>query len=143
MYFCPMTFKKYTSVLLAFYLLVSTTGLAFNVHHCGDEIASVSSVFSIEEPCEGTVEKEQKTCCAKSTDNHKGCCSDEIIQADLDDSIISHFSFDFDYFSILPNVELSIFWNEPIKISVQCLTYYCHANAPPLYQLHSQFLFYA
>ena len=138
-----MNFKKCTSVLLAFYLLVSTTGLAFNVHHCGDEIASVSSVFSTGEPCGKDIQSEENSCCAKETDDHKGCCSDEIIQADLDDSIISHFSFNFDYFSIVPNVELPIFWNEPIKISAQCLTYYCDANAPPLYQLHSQFLFYA
>lgn len=129
--------------MLAFYLLVSTTGLAFNVHHCGGEIASVSSVFSLKEPCENIVEKEQKTCCAKLSDDHNGCCSDEIIQADLDDSIISQFSFDIDYFSILPIVEFPFFWNESIKISAQCLTYYCDANAPPLYQLHSQFLFYA
>ncbi len=60
MYFCPMTFKKYTSVLLAFYLLVSTTGLAFNVHHCGDEIASVSTVFSIEEPWKEQLKKSKK-----------------------------------------------------------------------------------
>lgn len=143
MYFCPMAFKKYTSVLLAFYLLVSSTGLAFNVHYCGDTIASVSSVFITEEPCVMDVHPEEKSCCAASLENHDGCCSDEIIQADLDDSIISHFSFNFDYFSIVPNVELPIFWNEPIKISTQCLTYYCDANAPPLYQLHSQFLFYA
>jgi hypothetical protein len=37
-----MNFKKQISIFLAILLLVSNVGLAFNVHYCGGEIASVS-----------------------------------------------------------------------------------------------------
>ena len=62
-----MNFRKHICILLAVLLLVSNVGFAFNVHYCGDEIASVSlkSVFSsnnTEENCCGIVE-EQSHCC--------------------------------------------------------------------------------
>ena len=78
-----MNFKKCTSVLMAFYLLVSTSGFAFNVHYCEGEIASISSIFKMEEPCEMEEPHEEKTCCALVADDHSSCCSDQFFQADL------------------------------------------------------------
>lgn len=137
-----MSFKKCISLLMAFYLLISSGGLAFNVHYCGDTIASVSSVFNTEEPCELEVHPE-KTCCAASSDSHDGCCSDETIQADLDDVVIKQLHFDLDDVSVLP--VLAFIFNIQIEESIdnQVLDYYCDANAPPLYQLYSQYVFYA
>ena len=54
-----MQFKKHISLLIAFFLLVSNSGLAFNVHYCGDKIAAVSSVFSTEEVCVVPVKEEK------------------------------------------------------------------------------------
>jgi len=59
-----MYFKKQICLFLAFFLLVSNSGLAFNVHFCKGKIASVSSVFSKEEVCKMLIVKE-KACCAK------------------------------------------------------------------------------
>ncbi|NUM80807.1 hypothetical protein HUU42_08380 [bacterium] len=128
---------------MAFYLLISSSGLAFNVHYCGDTIASVSSVFSNEEPCEMEIHPEEKACCTASSDSHDGCCSDETIQADFDDVVIKQLQFDFDYVSVLPTVEFSFYTNRVDLINEQLFDYYCDANAPPLYQLYSQFVFYA
>lgn len=138
-----MNLKKCTSVLMAFYLLISSNGLAFNVHYCGDTIASVSSIFSNEEPCETEIHPEEKSCCATSSESHDGCCSDETIQADFDDVVIKQLHFDFDYISVLPTVEFSFSTNRVGLINEQLFAYYCDANAPPLYQLYSQFVFYA
>lgn len=128
---------------MAFYLLISSSGLAFNVHYCGDTIASVSSVFSNEEPCEMEIHPEEKACCATSSDSHDGCCSDETIQADFDEVVIKQLQFDFDYISVLPTVEFSFYTNRVGFVNEQLFDYYCDANAPPLYQLYSQFVFYA
>lgn len=138
-----MNFKKCTSIIMAFYLLISSSGLAFNVHYCGDTIASVSSVFSNEEPCEMVIHSEEKACCAASSDSHDGCCSDETIQADFDEVVIKQLQFDFDYVSVFPSVEFSFYTTRVEVIKEQLFDYYCDANAPPLYQLYSQFVFYA
>lgn len=138
-----MNFKKCTSFLMAMYLLVSSSGLAFNVHYCGGEVASVSTIFKVDESCETEAEQEEISCCAKPSDDHSGCCSDEVIQADFDEVIIKQISFDFDYVSILPVFTTPLFYtNEAVKTK-QLLEYYCDSNAPPLYQLFSQFVFYA
>lgn len=128
---------------MAFYLLISSSGLAFNVHYCGETIASVSSVFTTDEPCVMDVLPEEKLCCATSSDSHDGCCSDETIQADFDDVVIKQLQFDFDYVSVFPSAEFSFFSNRVEPTNEQLFNYYCDANAPPLYQLYSQFVFYA
>lgn len=142
-YLCIMNFKKCTSIIMAFYLLISSSGLAFNVHYCGDTIASVSSVFNTEEPCEMKMVQKEKACCAISSDSHDGCCSDETIQADFDDVVIKQLHFDLDYVSVLPNLEFTFYILNEELIDNQILDYYCDANAPPLYQLYSQYVFYA
>lgn len=128
---------------MAFYLLISSCGLAFNVHYCGDTIASVSSIFSTEEPCVMEVHTEEKTCCTTSSDSHDGCCSDETLQVDFDDVVIKQLHFDFDYVSVLPSIDFSFHTNRVTITDDQLFDYYCDANAPPLYQLFSQFVFYA
>lgn len=138
-----MNFKKCTSFILALYLLVSTSGLAFNVHYCKGEIAAVSSVFEVEESCAMQVEHEEKSCCAKPSKDHSGCCSDELIQVDFDDVIIKQINFEFEYVSILPVLALPIFTAREKIITSTVFRYYFDSNAPPLYQLYSQFVFYA
>ena len=62
-----MNIKRCTSLFLAFLLLVSNVGMAFNVHYCDDEIASVSlntatNSQEIEKDCCGKVERASKCC---------------------------------------------------------------------------------
>ncbi|WP_333696155.1 HYC_CC_PP family protein [Flavobacterium sp.] len=138
-----MNFKKCTSILMAFYLLITSSGLALNVHYCGETIASISSVFNTEEPCGMDIQLEEKACCAISSDTHDGCCSDETIQADLDDVVIKQLHFDLDCVSVLPVLAFTFFTPSEESIDNQILDYYCDAHAPPLYQLYSQYVFYA
>lgn len=138
-----MSVKRCTSIIIAFYLLISSSGLAFNVHYCGDTIASVSSIFNNEESCEIEIDTEEIACCAISSDGHDGCCSNETIQADFDEVVIKQFHFDFDYTSSLPAAEFSFFSKKALQSKERLFVYYCDANAPPLYKLYAQFVFYA
>ena len=133
-----MIFKKYISVLLTVFLLVSNLGLAFNVHYCDDEIASITinsapvSPEKVDECC-GIVEKNSK------------CCNDKIIKAEIkvDQIIVKVLSFDADFHSVTydwkPNF-LTLNFNFKKRDNV---TYYCDAHAPPLYLLYSQYTLYA
>jgi hypothetical protein len=139
-----MQFKKHLVLFLAFLLLVSNSGLAFNVHYCGDKIAAISSVFFKEEVCEVKVE-DAKACCAKVETNHKKCCSDKEVNLDDDTEkiIIKSFSFDNDTPFVFNPWQPIGFFTTIEDIREQHIAYYCEAHAPPLYQLYSQYIFYA
>jgi hypothetical protein len=133
-----MKFKKHLSVFLAFLLLVSNVGLAFNVHYCGDKIASVS----LNSPL--TSLKNEKGCCEKIAAKKDSCCKDKkiVVQKKTDNGIVKSFSFQIDYDFLVSDyrpivfTEVSNFKNNPT------LSYYCDANAPPLFKLYSQYLLY-
>ena len=139
-----MDFKKSTSMFLAFLLLVSNIGLAFNVHYCGGQIAAVTSIYSSEEVCEMPVLTE-KACCAAADVDHKSCCKDKVVdlQDKSDDSIVKSFSFSVDAF--FPSVQ----WHQfavsyhPELLSDNTASYYCDTHSPPLFKLYSQYIFYA
>jgi len=133
-----MQFKKLISSFLAIFLLVSNAGLAFNVHYCEDRIASItinttpSSQEKVDECC-GIVEKNSR------------CCNDKIIKTEIkaDQIIVKSLSFDMEYLLVIND------WKSPVFVSKSnfkkrdITTYYCDANAPPLYLLYSQYTFYA
>lgn len=140
-----MQFKKQICLLIAFFLLVSNSGLAFNVHYCEGKIASISSVFSNEEICVKQVEVIEKSCCAKPQQTHKKCCSDKEVnlKSKAEKITIKSISFDLDSIFYLPEVNTSFAsYISPVHYP-QNLVFYCDANAPPLYQLYCQLTFYA
>nr|WP_244289512.1 hypothetical protein [Flavobacterium tiangeerense] len=62
-----MKFNRHISLLLAFFVLVSNIGFAFNVRYCGNDITSVTLKTPIqdkelEKDCCGFVEKESHCC---------------------------------------------------------------------------------
>ena len=84
-----MKFKNNISIFLAILVLVSNIGLAFNVHYCGGQIASVS-FDSV---------KTEKSCCKKLASKKNSCCKDKtiVIQKKGDNGIVNYFSFQLDY----------------------------------------------
>ena len=133
-----MIFKKHISILLTFFLLVSNLGLAFNVHYCEDRIESIS--VKITPSPQGEVDE-----CCGIVEIDSQCCKDKIIKSEIksDQIIVKTVSFDInftlvDYYS---NPEFTVL-NSNLQIGDN-LTYYCDANAPPLYLLYSQYTFYA
>lgn len=135
-----MQFKKHISLLLAFFLLVSNSGLAINVHYCEGKIAAVSSVFSKEEICETPV-KEEKSCCAKPDPQHKKCCSDKEVNLKnkTEKIVLKTISFDLDSVYFQNEWNVVVFNSKPTTSYTNNVVYYCDANAPPLYQLYCQF----
>jgi hypothetical protein len=130
-----MKFKKHISLLLTFFLLVSNLGLAFNVHYCGDTIASItiSKAAGSESNCCGAMEKESK------------CCKDKIIKAEpkSDQLLMKMGSFEPANFPAYIKWTPTLFPEAPHYKTRENTTYYCEANAPPLYLLYSQYTLYA
>ncbi|MES2411950.1 MAG: hypothetical protein V4535_10960 [Bacteroidota bacterium] len=132
-----MIFKKHIAILLTFFLLVSNLGLAFSVHYCDEEIASITinkaPTFQekIDECC-GIVEKDIE------------CCNDKVIKAEIksDQIIVKSLLFDFDFIAITQYLGPPIFAQNNNLQQRDNRTYYCDANAPPLYLLYSQYTFY-
>ena len=138
-----MIFKKQISILIAFLVLVSNSGLAFNIHFCEGKIASVSSVFSKQEICEIPIEKEE-SCCVKEQPTHDKCCSDKEVNLKNDaEKVIVKISFDANYtcsfYEFIPLEFIEVSANQ----SKERVAYSFDANAPPLYQLYCQYTFYA
>lgn len=119
-------------------LLVSNVGVAFNVHYCGDEIASVSVsnpfyTTNPEEDCCGVVEKKSN------------CCNDKVIKFDkkTDNSIVKIVSFQIDAPFIVQEWEPIIFGEKPVFENRKIVSYTCNANAPPIFKRNCQLIFYA
>ena len=135
-----MQIKKHISIFLAFFVLVSNSGLAFNVHYCGSKIASVS--FSI--PAAVSAIQKDEDCCLKKAVKKESCCKDKkiVFKEKAADKIVKSFSFQFDYIFLVPEYQPAVFSAVPSFKNNLSPAYYCDANAPPLYKLYSQYLFY-
>ncbi|HSN49027.1 MAG TPA: hypothetical protein VLR29_09715 [Flavobacterium sp.] len=141
-----MKFKKHISFLLAFFLLVSNVGLAVDVHYCGGEIASVKPVFWRTAESQNTVEE---SCCPPQAssieDENAGCCKDKVfhIQEKSENVTINSISFQTDFNFLLEESKPIVFAEVPNFESNKISSYYCDANAPPLFKLYHQYIFYA
>ncbi len=138
-----MIFKKQISLLIAFLVLVSNSGVAFNIHFCEGEIASITSIFTKPEVCEMPVQKEQ-TCCVKEEATHDDCCSDKEVNLKNDiEKVIVKISIDSNYLLTYHQFIPLEYTHSTTKKIVQEVVYTFDANAPPLYQLYCQYTFYA
>lgn len=139
-----MIFKKQISVLIAFFVLVSNSGLAFNIHFCEGKIASVTSVFSDNETCQLPV-KVEKTCCGKIEKEDKKCCSDKEVNLKIktEKIIIKTIAFDVNTVLYFNEYKIPQFGFDKSQFNIPIVTYYCDANAPPLYKLYCQYTFYS
>jgi hypothetical protein len=133
-----MNIKKCTSLFLAFLLLVSNVGLAFNVHYCGEKIASVSLNTIVSQPVE-------KGCCEKIATKKDSCCKNKVVnfQKKSDTAIIKAFSFNPQFPFLIQEWLTIVFSSNTNFNTTQTTAYFCDANAPPLFKLYSQYIFYA
>jgi hypothetical protein len=141
-----MKFQKHISIFLAFFLLVSNVGFAIDVHYCCGEIASVKPV--IWETVESQNAVEESCCPPKASSNVEekdSCCKDKVVhfQKKSENVIIKSISFQPDFNFLFEEWNPIVFSEFPIFESGQITSYYCDANAPPLFKLHHQYTFYA
>jgi len=133
-----MFLKKPLSLLLAFFLLLSQFGFAFQVHYCGGSIASVqlntsASTQNLEEDCCGIVEKQSN------------CCNDKTIQlAKKSDTFVPVHQGTSSSILVFTKPTTTD-WHSSSSctlVTPSISTYYWESHAPPLFKLYSQFIFY-
>ncbi len=129
-----MKLKQMTSLLLVFLLLLSNTGLAFNVHFCGGTVASVSIKPEA---------ANDKGCCGMKAET-SNCCKSKVVhfQKKSDNTLVKVFAFQSPAIAALYDWQPIVFEATTFFESNSNAAYYCDAHAPPLYQLHSQYIFY-
>ncbi|TRX42221.1 HYC_CC_PP family protein [Flavobacterium restrictum] len=134
-----MNAKKSISLFLALFLLVSNMGFAFNVHYCGDSIASVSLKTAFPSL------KIEKGCCEKVVSKKDSCCKDKVFhfQKKSENATVKVFFFEFPSVFIVPQSYPFVTIGTSSFHKNQPTSYCCDANAPPLFQLYSQYIFYA
>lgn len=133
-----MKIKKYISVLLAVFILVSNIGMALKVHYCRETIASISlesdfQTSSSEGNCCGIFEKKAS------------CCTNKVFhfQKKSENVTFDTFSFFSDFTFTFEIGKPFVFSKNVVFKSENNSSYYCDAHAPPLFKLYHQFLFYA
>jgi len=132
-----MNLKKCTGLFLAFLLLVSNIGFAFDVHYCGGKIASVSLNTTVEPVVE-------KKCCG-SKDKKNSCCKDKVVHFEKksDNATFKFFFFQFAFPAVIQDYKPLAFLALPSFKKKEVLSYYSDANAPPLFKLYHQYIFYS
>lgn len=133
-----MNFRKQICSLLAVLLLVSNVGFAFNVHYCGDEIASVSLKTSF------SSEDSEENCCG-IVEEKSHCCKDKVFhfQKKSETSTFNVFTFNSNILIINNDWKPIVDTSTPNFKRNSISAYSCDANAPPFFKLYSQYIFYA
>ncbi|AWK04087.1 hypothetical protein HYN56_07525 [Flavobacterium crocinum] len=132
-----MNLKKCTGLFLAFLLLVSNIGFALDVHYCGGKIASIS----LNTTSKPVVEKK----CCGSKEKKNSCCKDKHVQIEKksDNATLKFFFFQFDFPAVQQDYKPLVFLELPGFKKKEALSYYADANAPPLFKLYHQYIFYS
>ena len=132
-----MIIKKQICLLLAFFVLLSQTIAAFNVHFCNARIAAISIQSNTD-----NIDIEEK--CCGDTKKNAGCCNNKVIKSLKKSETVFLKSF---YF---PSEIVSLFdvfkpiWHLS-KITfkkINASKYFYSSNAPPLFTQNCQFVFY-
>lgn len=141
-----MRFKKHISIFLVFFLLVSNLGFAVDVHYCGGKIASIKPVLWKTIEYQNTIEN---SCCVPKVSNNvekkDSCCKNKVInfQKKSENTTLTSISFHSN-FTFLFEEWNSISFSKILNFESSCTSsYYCDANAPPLFKLYHQYIFYA
>ena len=141
-----MQLKKCTSLFLAILLLVSNLGLAFNVHYCGGKIASFSSVFASIQMQNKEQFPKKDCCCIKEVNQEDSCCKNKIVdlKKNTNDVLLKTLLFQINTPIVLvKSTEFLFVKAEKFTSNKNITEYYCSPNAPPLFKLYKQYIFYA
>ena len=135
-----MNFRKHISIVLSALILLANLGMSFTVHYCKDEIASVSFQYEMEEPC-----VEKATSCCAIEPSHDSCCSNKLIKVEkkTDDILVKIVQLELQPAVFNTDWEPTFNAFESEIATSNRVGFYCDSNAPPLYKLHCQFVFYA
>lgn len=120
-------------------MMVSNIGFAFTVHFCGDQLASVSTGYTLK-----ANPGKAHSCCGEQIQK-ASCCKDKVVKVKhkSDNVITKALSVSTDNFYVIPEWKPLVFAAyTPVK-KPSDVAYYCDAHAPPLFQLYCQYILYA
>ena len=140
-----MKLNRYISILLTGLLLMSNLGLALNVHYCHGKVSSVTFAYKADEPCNDHHEQQKKSCCAAAGESHKKCCENDLVklQDNSDNIIVKSLQLDLSTFYVAEQWHSSqLYYSLPVA-KQESPSFYCEANAPPLFKLYCQYILYA
>ncbi len=141
-----MKFKKHISLLLAFFLLVSNVGFAVDVHYCGGKIASIKPVYW---KTAESINVAEESCCppkvSSSIEKKDSCCKDKVLnfQKKSENATVKSISFQPNFTFLFEEWNPVVFSENTNFENSRIISYYCDANAPPLFKLYHQYIFYA
>ena len=141
-----MNFKKRISFLLAIFLLISNTGFAIDVHYCGGKLASMKPFYWKNLEVDASA---PERCCALESPSilkkNQSCCKDKVIHFEKkqENVTIKSISFQSDFIFLIQECDDLIFNAISNLVDSRVILYYCNANAPPLFKLYHQYIFYA
>ncbi len=144
--------KKHISILFLIVFIFSNVGWSVNVHYCRDIVFSqLSYLQDSKHHCAMDVE-EPMPCCQKTEQHQKDntaedCCREQIIKSNSSDQsviIVKTLPFQFEGFIADSSwTELQLDSIGEYLTKDKYLAYYVDSNAPPLFKLYCQFIFYA
>lgn len=136
-------FRVLTNILLSILILFSNSGWALSFHYCKDELASISFSYIDASKQESDSCDLSESCC-ESDNNHSDCCDSQTFESSKSDSKFISKTFELSLSSFV------IFENSYILNNISNLissrnfpAFYVDLNAPPLYELFCQLIFYA
>lgn len=137
-----MKITRHISALLSFLILFANIGLAFNVHYCHGSVSGVSLAYKVAEH----FSKEPSGCCTKEVETEKKCCKDNLVKLEkkTDPGVVKSISLELGSFFTIGDWKPSSLLNSEEQVAIkETPSFYCDANAPPLFKLYCQYIFYA
>lgn len=150
-----MKMQKYIRVILSLILILSNLSVAFSMHFCGGQIEQIklnhldNKVCKMQVPTSCCSDKQEVNHCEtpnqkESNNKDEDCCKDLAIADELQQQqivkVLKILPIIFEEFSTIQYFE---FPDVDSKItSKQTLDFYVESNAPPIYKLNQQFIFY-
>lgn len=142
--FVKVKIKLHIHILLAFLILVSNTGLSFNVHYCKGKVSSVSLAYKADMPCGKAKETKKKSCCASKVKG-KSCCKNNIVklQDQNDNVLVKSLQLNLGEFVAINQWKPLVYLLKPEILQPHKLAFYCGLHPPPLFKLYCSYIFYA
>ena len=149
--------RKFINILLSALILFSNSGWAISFHYCQDSLSSVSLEYitsSISEDDDDSCAS-MGSCCASEDDedenetdtSHKKCCDNTAISSSISDStsVVKALELQLQPFVVsslvFPTLEV-VSIPQTVKKAIT-RDFFLQLNAPPLYELYCQRVFYS
>lgn len=146
-----MKMQRYIRIILSFILILSNLSVAFSMHFCGGQVEEIklskleNEVCKMEMKASCCADTKPKDHCTDHKDESKDdCCHDKAYAEDLQHqqtaNIFKISPLIFQEFKPIQLFEFNTI--SPVAAQKQFLDFYVASNAPPIYIIYRQLVFY-